>query len=151
MSEKIEVTVNGTVYTVEIEGPAVDGVPMQVRVNGRPYTVRLGKPVRVAAQPEPEDEAPAPTRPEAWQAPEPPAAEAAGDGEGHRVTAQMPGKILSVAVKVGDGVRARDALATMEAMKMEMTIAAPVAGTVREVLVEVGQSVGYGDLLFVLA
>ncbi|MDI7276276.1 MAG: biotin/lipoyl-binding protein, partial [Anaerolineae bacterium] len=58
---------------------------------------------------------------------------------------------LSVAVKVGDGVRARDALATMEAMKMEMTIAAPVAGTVREVLVEVGQSVGYGDLLFVLA
>ncbi|MCL6431179.1 MAG: acetyl-CoA carboxylase biotin carboxyl carrier protein subunit, partial [Anaerolineae bacterium] len=74
----------------------------------------------------------------------------ARDGEGHRVTAQMPGKILSVAVKVGDSVGVRDALATMEAMKMEMTIAAPVAGTVREVLVEAGQSVGYGDVLFVL-
>ena len=151
MSEKIEVTVNGTVYTVEIEGPAADGVPMQVRVNGRPYTVRLGKPVQARAESVQEEEPPAPARPEVWPGPEPPRVETAGDGEGHRVTAQMPGKILSVAVKVGDRVRARDTLATREAMKMEMTIAAPVAGTVREVLVEVGQSVGYGDLLFVLA
>lgn len=150
MSEKVVVTVNGTVYTVEIEGAPTNGAPLQVRVNGRPYTVTVGRPVEARGEKAVETAA-APQRAE--PKPEPPQGTGAPvrDGEGHRVTAQMPGKILSVVVKVGDAVAERDALATMEAMKMEMTIAAPVAGTVREVLVEAGQSVGYGDLLFVLA
>jgi biotin carboxyl carrier protein len=149
MSEKIVVTVNGTVYTVEIEGAPTNGAPVQVRVNGRPYTVSVGRPAEPRVEKAVEAAAPAEhvdARPEPGQG----AGAAARDGEGHRITAQMPGKILSVVVKVGDTVAERDALATMEAMKMEMTIAAPVAGTVREVLVEAGQSVGYGDLLFVL-
>ncbi|MCL6430077.1 MAG: hypothetical protein K6V36_04345, partial [Anaerolineae bacterium] len=72
MSEKIQVTVNGTVYTVEIESMAANGTPMQVRVNGRPYTVTVGGPV--VAREEKASETPAP--PKRTQAEPAPAAEA---------------------------------------------------------------------------
>lgn len=43
-------------------------------------------------------------------------------------TAPMPGKVVSFAVKAGDAVKKGQALAVMEAMKMEHTIAAPADG-----------------------
>ena len=46
--------------------------------------------------------------------------------EGGRLTAPMPGKVVSFAVKAGDSVTKGQALAVMEAMKMEHTIAAPL-------------------------
>jgi 3-methylcrotonyl-CoA carboxylase alpha subunit len=49
-----------------------------------------------------------------------------------RLTAPMPGKVVSFAVKAGDKVSKGQALAVMEAMKMEHTIAAPADGTVAE-------------------
>ena len=140
MVERIEVTVNGTAYTVEIEN--LDSKSIEVRVNGRPYTVQLGK---VVAPPQ----APHQESPEPKPQPTPPPAKVA-DGQGQSVTAPMPGKILSVLVQVGDQVKARDTLCTLEAMKMEMSIATPVAGTVREVHARVGENVVYGDLLFVI-
>ena len=54
--------------------------------------------------------------------------------EGGRLTAPMPGKVVSFAVKAGDAVTKGQALAVMEAMKMEHTIAAPVDGVVAELL-----------------
>ena len=56
--------------------------------------------------------------------------------EGGRLTAPMPGKVVSFAVKAGDKVHEGQALAVMEAMKMEHTIAAPADGTG---VAEVGQ------------
>jgi len=77
----------------------------------------------------------------------------AGDvhGEGGRLTAPMPGKVLSFAVKVGDTVSKGQALAVMEAMKMEHTIAAPGAGTVAEILYAPGDQVGEGAELLTMA
>jgi len=57
------------------------------------------------------------------------------------VTAPMLGKIISVSVKVGDGIKEDDQVAVLEAMKMEMPIVAPVAGTVKEIRVAPGQEV----------
>ncbi|MBX9833027.1 MAG: ATP-grasp domain-containing protein, partial [Burkholderiaceae bacterium] len=54
--------------------------------------------------------------------------------EGGRLTAPMPGKVVSFAVQAGDAVKKGQALAVMEAMKMEHTIAAPTDGTVAELL-----------------
>ncbi|NMM77679.1 acetyl/propionyl/methylcrotonyl-CoA carboxylase subunit alpha, partial [Acidovorax sp. SRB_24] len=51
--------------------------------------------------------------------------------EGGRLTAPMPGKVVSFAVQAGDTVSKGQALAVMEAMKMEHTIAAPRAGVVQ--------------------
>ena len=52
--------------------------------------------------------------------------------EGGRLTAPMPGKLISFTVKAGDKVSKGQALAVMDAMKMEHTISAPVDGVVIE-------------------
>lgn len=165
MAERIEVTVNGTVYTVEIDSlTSLNGTPVEVRVNGKPYTIEIGKPnqsppparqpatpVVQAAAPAP---APQPAAPVPAPQPAPPKAAPPSGGpvaaEAQSVTAPMPGKILSVAVSVGDTVKEKDTLCTLEAMKMEMSIAAPTAGTVREIRAQVGENVSYGDVLFVI-
>jgi propionyl-CoA carboxylase alpha chain len=61
--------------------------------------------------------------------------------------APLPGAIAKILVTEGDAVVEGDALAVLEAMKMEHTLRAAGAGTVREILVEVGQQVDVGDLL----
>jgi 3-methylcrotonyl-CoA carboxylase alpha subunit len=70
---------------------------------------------------------------------------------GGNLTAPMPGKLLSFAVKTGDKVVAGQALAVMEAMKMEHTVAAPVAGTVAELLYVPGDQVAEGAPLLRLS
>jgi 3-methylcrotonyl-CoA carboxylase alpha subunit len=64
--------------------------------------------------------------------------------EGGRLTAPMPGKVVSFAVKAGDKVAKGQPLAVMEAMKMEHTIAAPADGTVLELLYAPGDQVAEG-------
>ncbi len=68
-----------------------------------------------------------------------------------RLTAPMPGKVVSFAVKSGDAVKAGQTLAVMEAMKMEHTIAAPKDGTVSELLYAPGDQVAEGAELLTLA
>ena len=70
----------------------------------------------------------------------------AGDtqAEGGRLTAPMPGKVVSFAVKAGDKVTKGQALAVMDAMKMEHTIAAPADGIVAELLFAPGDQVTDG-------
>ncbi|MBL0421746.1 acetyl/propionyl/methylcrotonyl-CoA carboxylase subunit alpha [Ramlibacter sp. AW1] len=77
----------------------------------------------------------------------------AGEGPADvgRLTAPMPGKVLSFAVGPGDAVRKGQALAVMEAMKMEHTIAAPADGTVAELLYQPGDQVVEGAELLKLA
>ena len=76
----------------------------------------------------------------------------AGEGEAEtgRLTAPMPGKVVSFAVKAGDKVSKGQALAVMEAMKMEHTIAAPADGTVAELLYAPGDQVAEGAELLKL-
>ncbi|HBL22804.1 MAG TPA: acetyl-CoA carboxylase biotin carboxyl carrier protein subunit [Deltaproteobacteria bacterium] len=57
------------------------------------------------------------------------------------ITCPMVGKIVKVDVKVGDKVGEDDQVAILEAMKMEMPIVSPAAGTIKEILVEAGQEV----------
>jgi 3-methylcrotonyl-CoA carboxylase alpha subunit len=71
-------------------------------------------------------------------------------GETGRLTAPMPGKVLSFAVKAGDRVSKGQTLAVMEAMKMEHTIAAPVDGVVAELLYAPGDQVNEGAELLKL-
>jgi 3-methylcrotonyl-CoA carboxylase alpha subunit len=68
-----------------------------------------------------------------------------------RLTAPMPGKVVSFAVKTGDKVKKGQTLAVMEAMKMEHTIAAPKDGQVAELLYAPGDQVAEGAELLTLA
>ena len=71
--------------------------------------------------------------------------------EGGRLTAPMPGKVVSFAVKAGDKVSKGQTLAVMEAMKMEHTIAAPLDGVVQELLYAPGDQVTEGSELLKLS
>ena len=61
-----------------------------------------------------------------------------------RLTAPMPGKLVALNVKVGDLVKAGQALAVMEAMKMEHTLNCPRDGKVAELLYAVGDQLTDG-------
>ena len=74
----------------------------------------------------------------------------AADGEVGRLTAPMPGKVVSFAVKAGDAVKKGQPLAVMDAMKMEHTIAAPFDGMVAELLFAPGDQVTEGAELLKL-
>ena len=63
---------------------------------------------------------------------------------GGGLTAPMPGKIISIAVKAGDSVAKGQPLLVMEAMKMEHTISAPADGKVEELFYAVGDQVTEG-------
>jgi 3-methylcrotonyl-CoA carboxylase alpha subunit len=76
---------------------------------------------------------------------------AEGGAQGGRLTAPMPGKLVSFAVKAGDAVKMGQTLAVMEAMKMEHTIAAPKDGIVSEILYAPGDQVMDGAELLKLA
>ena len=69
---------------------------------------------------------------------------AQGAGDGGRLSAPMPGKVISLLVKAGETVRRGQALAVMEAMKMEHTISAPADGVVAELPYAVGDQVAEG-------
>ncbi|MBN9409683.1 MAG: acetyl/propionyl/methylcrotonyl-CoA carboxylase subunit alpha [Burkholderiales bacterium] len=71
----------------------------------------------------------------------------ASHAEGGQLTAPMPGKVVSFAVKAGDKVAKGQPLAVMEAMKMEHTIAAPADGEVEELLYAPGDQVAEGAAL----
>jgi 3-methylcrotonyl-CoA carboxylase alpha subunit len=77
----------------------------------------------------------------------------AGDhaGDAGRLTAPMPGKVIGFHVKAGEKVRRGQALAVMEAMKMEHTLSAPRDGVVRELLYAAGDQVPEGGELLRLS
>lgn len=126
--KKFSVTVNGTVYDVEVN---------EVKAGGAAPAP--------AAAPAPKA-APAPA-PAAAPAPKAAAPVAAG---ATTVKAPMPGKILSVAVSAGQAVKKGDLLLVLEAMKMQNEITAPAAGTVKSFAVNAGDSVKPGQTMVVI-
>jgi glutaconyl-CoA decarboxylase len=126
MNMKYKVTVDGTAYTVEVEDLGGHSV---------------SAPAPVAAAPTPAaPAAPAPAAP----APKPVSA------GGVSVTSPMPGKILKVAVTVGQSIKNGEVVVILEAMKMENEIFAGADGKVTEVRVANGDAVNAGDVLVVI-
>ena len=67
-----------------------------------------------------------------------------------QVGAPIPGAVTSVAVALNQVVAKGERLLVMEAMKMQSTIYAPVAGKVTQLLAQVGENVEAKDLLLVI-
>ena len=121
--KKYRVNVNGTVYEVGLE-----------EITG----AAAAAPVAAPAAP-----APAPAA-----APAAPVAAAPAGGE--KVTAPMPGNILSVNVAAGDTVKRGQVLLILEAMKMENEIMSPCDGVIASVNTSKGSAVESGALLCVI-
>lgn len=107
-----EVTVNGTVFQVEIEKQ--ETVKKTV-VAPRPAAHAAAAPAKAAA----------------------PAAPAGTTV----MKSPLPGSIVKVLVQAGQEVKKGDTVLTMESMKMENIIAAEISGKVKTVLVQPGQNV----------
>ena len=73
----------------------------------------------------------------------------AGGGSG-AVAVPMQGTIVKILVEVGQEVEAGATVCVLEAMKMENNITAEKAGTVKEIKVAPGDSVGSGDVVVVI-
>lgn len=117
------ITVNGNVYDVVVEEGASTGAP-------------------VAA---------APKAPKAAPKAAPAAAPKAAAGAGSiKVEAGAAGKVFKIEAKVGQTVKAGDAIVVVEAMKMEIPVVAPQDGTVASIDVAVGDPVEAGALLATL-
>ena len=71
----------------------------------------------------------------------------AGSAEQSALTAPMPGTVISVRVRPGDRVEARQTLCVLEAMKMETPVVSPYEAVVRAVHVQEGDRVAGGALL----
>ena len=89
-------------------------------------------------------------------APPPPAAPP--EAEGHQVRSPMVGTFYRAAspgakpfVEVGDSVQAGDTLCIIEAMKLMNEIESDKSGVVKQILVENGQPVEFGQPLVVIA
>lgn len=63
------------------------------------------------------------------------------------VMAPMPGKVTKLLKQKGDAVKAGEAVLVMEAMKMEYTLKAEVAGVVDQIHASVGDQVALGKML----
>jgi biotin carboxyl carrier protein len=66
---------------------------------------------------------------------------------GGSLEAAMPGQVVTVTVHEGDEVTRGQTLVVLEAMKMELRVIAPQAGTVRRIHVQPGQVVERGQIL----
>ena len=117
----------------------------KVNVNGTEYVIS------VELMSEEEAKAAKAAAPKAEAAPATPAAPKAANGEGEKITAPMPGNILSVSVKEGDAVKKGQVLMILEAMKMENEIMAGDDGVVTSVGVTAGTTVETGTVLCTIA
>ncbi len=68
----------------------------------------------------------------------------------HVVMAEMVGSIWKVVAKAGETVEPGDTLVILESMKMEIPVAAKVAGVVKEMTVTEGDVVNEGDWIAVI-
>jgi pyruvate carboxylase len=78
-----------------------------------------------------------------------PAQERADPANPGHVAVPFAGVVTPV-VAVGDHVDAGDVVATIEAMKMEASITAPIAGTIERVVLDGPRSIEGGDLVAVI-
>lgn len=162
------ITVNDTTKVIDVEATGanvfrvqVDGRYLDVRLDDHrdlahgpvtpAITVRAAGPAPQVAAP-PAGAATAPVGPPAPAAPSSgaaaPARPAAAAGSAKdKLTAPMPGVILSVDVAVGASVQRGQTLMVLEAMKMKNELKAPRDGVVAEIFANAGNQVKYGETL----
>jgi acetyl-CoA/propionyl-CoA carboxylase biotin carboxyl carrier protein len=111
-----------------------------VEVNGKRFDVDMWVPEQAAV-------AGATPAKKAKRGPSSSAGAGAGSGS---IEAPMQGTIVKVLVEVGQAVEAGIGIVVLEAMKMENQINADKAGTVKEIRVAAGDTVGGGDVLAII-
>jgi acetyl-CoA/propionyl-CoA carboxylase biotin carboxyl carrier protein len=111
-----------------------------VEVNGKRFDVKMWVPETVGV-------AAAPAKAKKKRAASGGSGGSAGSGQ---VQVPMQGTIVKILVEVGQDVEVGQGVVVLEAMKMENQINADKAGTVKEIKVSTGDTVGGGDVVVVI-
>jgi len=119
---------NGQVFDCRVEGRPESGLPLEVIVGTTRYAITLNDPKRLGSA----------------------ASASTHAGDGARLIAPMPGKVVRVLVALGDQVEAGASIVVVEAMKMQNEMKSPKAGTVIALNIETGDTVNGGDVLVVI-
>ena len=117
MSETRKVIVNGEEFEVELEQ---DGENWIATVQGQRFEI---------------------TVPDSGPAPKKRRSSGGKSKKSGKVSANIPGKVVTVEVEIGQVVEEGQVVMILEAMKMQNEIQAPVGGTVTEIHCEEGQSI----------
>ncbi len=117
MGEIRKVTVNGEEFEVELEQ---EGDVWTAVVGGKTFEISV---------------------PDSGPAPKQRRASGGKSKKSGKVNANIPGKVVTVEVSLGDEVEAGQVVMILEAMKMQNEIQAPISGTITEIHCEEGQSI----------
>ncbi|MDE6392753.1 MAG: biotin/lipoyl-binding protein [Muribaculaceae bacterium] len=137
--------INGMKFTVVV-GDIVDN-EATVEVNGVPYKVELD---RKAPQKPALSQSGQTNHGPAAATTSRPAPKPAVTGSAEVVKSPLPGTVMSIDVKVGDTVKAGDKVGVLEAMKMENDIRTIKGGTVKQILVNVGDAILEGTDIMII-
>ena len=127
--------------STEDDAPPLVKRSTTVELNGKRFEVDMWVPEQIGVA------AAAPAAKKAKRGHSGGGAGAAGTGS---IEAPMQGTIVKVLVEVGQEVEVGAGIVVLEAMKMENQINAGMAGTVKEIRVAAGDTVGGGDILAVI-
>ncbi|NCG00639.1 MAG: biotin/lipoyl-binding protein [Euryarchaeota archaeon] len=117
MTETRKVIVDGIEFEVLVDG---EGTSWSATVEGRTFQIEIPDAAPVAKK------------------------KRSGSGKKKKsgtVSANIPGKVVTVEVKAGDEVVEGQVILILEAMKMQNEIQAPISGTVSSVNCEEGQAI----------
>ena len=117
MGEKRKVIVDGVEFEVEVEG---EGTNFTAKVEGKTFQIEIPDAQPVAKK------------------------KRGGGGrkkKGGTVSANIPGKVVTVEVEEGQKVAEGQVILILEAMKMQNEIQAPVSGTVTKVHCSEGEAI----------
>ena len=117
MSEKRKVVVNGTEYEVELE---LDGSVWNATVGGETFSIEM---------------------PDVEAVSKPKRSGGRKKKKSGTVSANIPGKVVTVEVTEGQQVEEGQVILILEAMKMQNEIQAPVTGTVTTVHCSEGEAI----------
>jgi biotin carboxyl carrier protein len=67
-----------------------------------------------------------------------------------KIVTEVAGRICALPIKIGENVGDGDDIAYVEAMKMEIPVAAPAAGRLKSILVRLDDVVAEGQVLAIL-
>ena len=117
MSDTRKVIVNGTEYEVELDG---EGTTWKATVGGQTFDIEMSE-AAVTAKPR--------------------RSGGRKKKKSGTVSANIPGKVVTVEVEVGQEVIEGQVILILEAMKMQNEIQAPVSGTVVSVHCDEGEAI----------
>lgn len=125
--KKLQVTVNGTKYDVEVEMIQDDG--QQVAYHQPVYQQAPASTPAVASKP----------------APAAPATSASSSDSD--LKSPLAGLVVDIKANIGDSVKKGQPVIILEAMKMETNVNAPKDGKVKEIKVKKGDNVLFGQVM----